>query len=63
VNERRLIAAWSAAGQEQLFRHWGSRPPEARRRLLDDLQALDPSLVKELAGALGRRRAQAGLPR
>jgi UDP-N-acetylglucosamine/UDP-N-acetylgalactosamine diphosphorylase len=63
VNERRLIAAWSAAGQEQLFRHWGSRPPEARRRLLDDLQALEPSLVKELAGALGRRRAQAGLPR
>jgi len=43
---------FEALGQEHLFAHWDAREPAMRRRLLEDLEALDPRLVASLVGRL-----------
>ena len=40
------------AGQGHLFAHWDERPPEMRRRLLDELAGLDLGQVRELRDAV-----------
>ncbi len=53
MNHEELMARWSA--EAELFEHWADRPEEARRRLLADLESLDPRLLarlrERLAGA------------
>ncbi len=44
--------AFEALDQEHLFAHWDARPPAMRRRLLEDLEGLDPGLVASLAARL-----------
>jgi UDP-N-acetylglucosamine/UDP-N-acetylgalactosamine diphosphorylase len=50
--------AFESLGQGHLFDHWDVRPPAMRRRLLEDLESLDPlrvaSLVDRLAAAPAR---------
>jgi UDP-N-acetylglucosamine/UDP-N-acetylgalactosamine diphosphorylase len=43
---------FEALGQEHLFAHWNARPPAMRRRLMEDLESLDPQLVASLVGRL-----------
>ncbi len=52
MNEAQIIRLWTAEGQAQLFEGWRERPQAQRCRLLEDLQALEPELVRELAGEL-----------
>jgi UDP-N-acetylglucosamine/UDP-N-acetylgalactosamine diphosphorylase len=52
MNEAALIRRWTGEGQAQLFEHWRERPEAMRRRLLQDLEALDPGLVRSLVGEL-----------
>jgi UDP-N-acetylglucosamine/UDP-N-acetylgalactosamine diphosphorylase len=47
-NERSTIEQWRGLGQGHLFEHWDRRDPERRRRLLEDLERLEPSLVQSL---------------
>lgn len=51
---------FESIGQGHLFAHWDARPPEMRRRLLEDLDSLDPGLVASLARRLAERPAAAG---
>jgi UDP-N-acetylglucosamine/UDP-N-acetylgalactosamine diphosphorylase len=51
--EKDLIERLSEAGQEQLFAYWAARPPQMKRRLLDDLATLDLAKVEELRQRLG----------
>ncbi len=52
MNEAALIRRWTGEGQAQLFEHWRERPEALRRRLLEDLEALEPGLVRSLAAEL-----------
>jgi len=52
MNEAQIIRRWTAEGQAQLFERWRERPETKRRRLLEDLQALEPELVRDLASEL-----------
>ncbi len=44
----RLLAAWRAAGQGQVFRFWSGLEAQARRKLLEQLEAVDLDLVRRL---------------
>jgi UDP-N-acetylglucosamine/UDP-N-acetylgalactosamine diphosphorylase len=52
VNEAELIRCWTGEGQAQLFESWRERPEALRRRLLEDLRALEPGLVRSLVSEL-----------
>ncbi len=56
---------FEAIGQGHLFAHWDARPPEMRRRLLEDLESLDPASSRpSRTGSSSRpRRARASSPR
>ena len=47
-------------GQEHLFAHWPARPEQMRKRLLDDLAALDLDLVRQLHERLAQEEAGPG---
>jgi UDP-N-acetylglucosamine/UDP-N-acetylgalactosamine diphosphorylase len=51
---------FEALGQGHLFAHWDARPPGMRRRLLEDLETLDPGLVASLVERLAARPAAPG---
>jgi len=56
VSAEELKARWSA--EFELFEHWADRPEAARKRLLEDLSALDPGVLARLRQALaGAARA------
>jgi UDP-N-acetylglucosamine/UDP-N-acetylgalactosamine diphosphorylase len=55
--ERELRDRIGAAGQEHLFEHWSCRPEQMKRRLLEDLAALDLALVKQLREPLAQAAA------
>lgn len=57
VPDRDQRETFEALGQGHLFAHWDARPPAMRRRLLEDLEGLDPGLVASLAGRLAARPA------
>jgi UDP-N-acetylglucosamine/UDP-N-acetylgalactosamine diphosphorylase len=52
MTEGEIIRRWTGEGQAQLFEHWRERPEPLRRRLLEDLAALKPALVRSLAAEL-----------
>ena len=52
VADRDPREAFEAVGQGHLFAHWDARPAGMRRRLLEDLETLDPGLVASLAERL-----------
>jgi hypothetical protein len=52
MNEAALIRRWTDEGQGQLFESWRERPEAQRRRLLEDLETLEPDLVRSLAAEL-----------
>lgn len=66
IHERRGVPAadrdpreaFEALGQGHLFAHWNARPPAMRRRLLEDLESLDPGLVASLVARLAERPAR-----
>ena len=43
-----IIDRWTELGQEHLFAHWQERGEERRRRLVRDLEHLEPSLLDSL---------------
>jgi UDP-N-acetylglucosamine/UDP-N-acetylgalactosamine diphosphorylase len=58
MNEKEIREKLEAEGQGHLFDHWGARPEQMRRRLLEDLLSLDLSLVSELRDRVaGQERA------
>ena len=52
VAEQEPREAFEAIGQGHLFAYWDSRSPEMRRRLLEDLETLDPGFVVSLVHRL-----------
>jgi UDP-N-acetylglucosamine/UDP-N-acetylgalactosamine diphosphorylase len=49
---------FEALGQGHLFAHWDARPPGMRRRLLEDLETLDPGLAASLVERLAEGPAR-----
>jgi UDP-N-acetylglucosamine/UDP-N-acetylgalactosamine diphosphorylase len=61
MTESKLIEKLTALGQGHLFARWDSRPPEMKRRLLEDLELLDITVVETLKLKLtGKEVVQTG---
>ena len=52
MTERECIEKFTALGHGRLFTHWEPRPPEMKRRLMEDLGALDTSILESLHSRL-----------
>ncbi len=48
MTEHDIRERFTVLGQGHLFDHWGERPQEMQRRLLDDLESLDLSVLQAL---------------
>jgi UDP-N-acetylglucosamine/UDP-N-acetylgalactosamine diphosphorylase len=60
MTEREQRERFTALGQGHLFEHWDPRPSEMKRRLLEDLETLDVSLLDTLRSKL-REHVSGGL--
>ncbi len=55
MTESECLKKFADLGQGRLFEHWDARPPEMKRRLMEDLNGLDAAVLEKLLRRLGEQ--------